>query len=84
MNTVEIIEYRKIDKALVEMDIEWARRKMPYAINDTVRLCAMHKARYEITTINNSLRKASRDWLEKRHYSRYGGLPWPPDDQLPE
>ena len=72
------------DKKLAALDMDWARKMMPLATSDEVRLLSMHKARYECTSIADELRHESRRWIEQRGYHRIGYLPWPPEDQLPE
>lgn len=67
---------------LVALDMDWAREMMPN-MSDDVRLIAMHKTRYEIRTIPDDERHASRSWLEERDLSRLGFLPWPPLGVLP-
>lgn len=72
------------NRALKKIDMEYARRTMPGASSDEVRLMAMHKARYEVTAMPARLRHASREWLELRGYRRLYDLPWPADRSLPE
>jgi len=69
--------------ALVALDLDYARRLMPDASSDEVRLAAMHKARYETTTIARELRHASGAWLRENGYLRFGGLPLLPEGELP-
>ena len=61
------------NKALLELDMDYARRTMPDASNDYVRLLAMHKARYECTTMPREARHASGEWLRDRGHKRMGG-----------
>lgn len=72
------------DKALINLDMDWARRTMPDASDDIVRLMAMHKARYEATTIPAELRHASGQWLRERNLKRFGGSDLLPEGVLPE
>lgn len=72
------------DKAVATLDMEYARKMMPGAASDEVRLCAMHKARYEMKRIAPELRHESRAWLEKNGYKRFMDLPWPTEGGLPE
>ena len=53
-------------------------------INPDVALLTMHKARYEVFSMPRELRNESREWLEKRGYSRMYGLAWPPAGVMPE
>lgn len=61
------------DTALLALDMEWARRMMPTASCDEVRLIAMHKARYELRHLPREARMASGNWLRKRRYGRLNG-----------
>lgn len=71
------------NRALRALDIGYARRLMPTATGDDVRLMAMHKARYECTDLEPELRHASADWLRERGFSRMSGDPILPEGQLP-
>ena len=62
------------NRALSELDMNWARKKMPSASSDHVRLCAMHKARVECEDISLEFRKASEIWLREMGYSRMYGM----------
>jgi len=73
----------KRNSALINLDMEFARKMMPGADNDHVRLIAMHKARYEVISINDDLRLESGNWLRKRGYGRMMGEPVLPDGELP-
>ena len=70
--------------ALTTLDMDFARRMLPEARSDEVRLIAMHKARYEAADIAPELRRDSRRWLEERRYARFHGLPWPAGEEFPE
>lgn len=70
--------------ALASLDMDYARRMLPNAENDMVRLMAMHKARYETTTMPRELRHESGEWLRSRGYRRIGGLPLLPEGELPQ
>lgn len=72
------------NKALSNLDIDWARRMMPDASNDHIRILAMHKARYECTQIAKDLRLISGEWLRKRGYERMYGGEILPEGELPE
>ena len=63
------------NKALSDLDMDYARRMMP-ATTDRIRLVAMHKARYECVQISADLRAASRKFLESTRHSRLGGIPF--------
>ena len=71
------------DKALANLDMEYARRVIPMATSDEVRLIAMHKARYEITSLPAELRHESANWLRERGYKRGTGDPLLPEGRLP-
>ena len=72
------------NRALSDLDMDWARFKMPNASNDEVRLSAMHKARVDCTEIDRELRLASVEWLRERGLRRMGGFGLPPRGELPE
>lgn len=72
------------NKALSELDMEWARRKMPEATNDHIRLLAMHKSRYECLHIDAQLRHDSGKWLKENGYKRMFGMELLPEGELPE
>ena len=74
-------EMAERDRALIALDLEYARGLMP-ATTDDVRLIAMHKARYETTSIPRELRHASGAWLRERSYGRVRG-PLLPEGELP-
>lgn len=61
------------DTALLALDMDWARRIMPTASCDEVRLAAMHKTRYELTHLPRQARHASGQWLRERGYWRARG-----------
>lgn len=84
--TQDVAEFvRERNKALETLDMEYARRTIPHATSDEVRLIAMHKARYDCTGISDVLRLQSRHWLEERGYRRLGGLAFPADKyELPK
>lgn len=73
---------------LMRMDLSMARQHIidsghtPPEDNETL-LASLHKARYEVPSIPDGLRHASRQWLEERGCLRLGGLPWPADGELP-
>ena len=78
------ISLDRMDRALEILDMGYAREMMPMVSSDEVRLVAMHKARYERTSISPELRQESRAWLEKFGFQRYRQLPWPPEGELPK
>jgi hypothetical protein len=71
------------NKALSNLDMEWARRNMQGASSDHVRLLAMHKARYECTSIAAELRHLSAKWLRDRGYLRMYRMELLPEGELP-
>ena len=77
-------EHERLRQALINLDMEFARSELPECSSDLSRLAAMHKARYEFTTISAELRHESRAWLEKFGFHRYKNLPWPPEGMLEE
>lgn len=58
------------NKALLTLDMNWARKVMPTASNDHVRLIAMHKTRVEIRDMPLNLRMESASWLKAHNYSK--------------
>lgn len=74
---------RQRDAALIALDIGWARKFMPGASSDDVRLMAMHKARYELPHLPAEVRHASSDWLRARGHGRMNGAPLLPEGRLP-
>jgi predicted NAD/FAD-binding protein len=82
---VDEIEQWRADrnKALMALDIEWARKMMPDARNDHVRLAAMHKGRYECTDLDNAARHTSGEWLRQHGYGRMTGEPLLQEGVLP-
>ena len=79
--SAEVVER---NMALAELDMNWARRMMPGASSDFVRLLAMHKARYEITTMPAELRHESGRFLREHFASRMFGMDLLPEGKLPE
>lgn len=80
----EIARYMKErDAALKALDVEWARRRFPYADTATL-LLSLHKARYACTTIPAEYRHESGRWLRERGYHGVGSMPLLPEGQLPE
>lgn len=75
---------RERDEALRTLDLGWARKNAPRAADDEVLLLALHKTRYEVTTVPAELRHESRRWMEEHGYSRRGGVPWPDAGVLPQ
>lgn len=74
---------RERDKALARLDMEWARRTMPNASSDEVRLIAMHKARYHSLGVSSRKRRASARWLFDHCYKDLLGNPIDPLGPLP-
>lgn len=70
-------------KAIINLDLNYARREMPGASSDEVRLMALHKSRYELTAAPRELRHSSRHWLESRGLHRFGWKFWLPEGVLP-
>lgn len=70
--------------ALIDLDMDYARKLMPTAGSDQIRLVALHKARYETIGIGDKFRLESGDWLRKHGYKRMTGSPVLPKGQLPE
>lgn len=73
----------KRNKALIDLDLEYARKMIPGARDDDVLLMSMHKARYSVTTIPAELRHASGAWLRERGLGAMSG-PLLPEGELPE
>lgn len=71
------------DEALVSLDLEYARRKFPQAADETL-LMALHKARVEVLTMPETLRRKSMEWLKERGYGPMTEVNWPEDGSLPE
>lgn len=57
------------DAALLALDMDWARRMMPRASNDDVRITAMHKARVHAVRLPDDARRASQRWLLERGFT---------------
>lgn len=84
MNADEVqAQLAERNRALLELDMEWAARTWTGTKDPNVWLIAMHKSRYEITSLPDAARHASRAWLEERGYSRFNRIPWPPQGKLP-
>ena len=63
----EFEEWRAVrNKAFATLDMDYARRVMPAATDDSVRLMALHKARYDCADLAPELRHASGHWLRER------------------
>lgn len=71
------------DAALLTIDLDWARRAMPWASCDEVRILAMHKARLAPVTMPPELRHASAAFLRAASCAQYDGSLLPPEGQLP-
>jgi hypothetical protein len=72
------------NKALIELDMDYARLMLPKASSDEVRLIALHKARYNCTAIPAEYRHASRKWLAERGYQGMAGQELLPEGELPK
>lgn len=70
--------------ALVNLDLDWARKAMPGESADDVRLVALHRARYESVKVPPELRIESGAWLRERGLLRSNLHPVLPGDKLPE
>lgn len=72
---------------LVTMDMKMGRALIQSGAGenptDEAVLIALHKARYEVPSIPDELRHASRAWLEANGHDRLRGIPWPPEGKLP-
>lgn len=63
------------NKALIMLDMEWARKRLPDATSANVLLMAMHKARYECTDLDMETRLISSEWLKTNKCDRMDGTP---------
>ena len=70
--------------ALETLNMDWARRIMPEATSDEVRIIAMHKARYECTGVSRRARLESASWLRQKKYKRLDMSQILPEGELPE
>lgn len=73
-----------LNEALINLDVQLARKINPTALDDKTIFVALHKARYEKTDINAKLRHNSRKWLQKNGFHRLDGVEFLPDDELPK
>ena len=71
------------DEALRTLNVAWAMAHFNNEITEEEALAGLHKARYETTGIDRSLRHDSRIWLEDNGYNRMWAQPWPFGTQLP-
>lgn len=72
------------DKALLSLDLEYARKLWPVSpADDEVLLTVLHNARYECTSLPASARHESESWLRLRRYGRLAG-PLLPIGELPK
>lgn len=81
MELEKMLERR--NKALLELDMDYARQMMP-GTSDEVRRLAMHKARYECTALPREVRHQSGEWLRAGGYRRLTGDELLPEGALPE
>lgn len=72
------------NRALANLDMEYARKMFPGASSDYVRLAAMHKARYEMVSLPAELRHESGLWLRLNGFKRLTGQDLLPEGELPE
>jgi len=81
---VELEQWRQErNEALAGLDMDWARKMMPTASNDHVRLTAMHKARYDCTDLAPEQRHQSGYWMRQHGYGRMDGTALLPEGELP-
>jgi hypothetical protein len=71
------------DQAASIMDLEWARQNGMAGMSDESIRIAMHKMRYELTSIDPELRHESAKWLRDRNYGRMTGGALLPEGELP-
>jgi hypothetical protein len=71
-------------RALIQLDLEWARKVMPGESADDVRLVAMHRSRYENDQVPREFRIESGAWLLERGLLRANLHPVLPDGKLPK
>lgn len=71
------------DAALVSLDIDYGRKLFPKASSIFVILASLHKARYEVVTIDPELRHFSAKWLREHKMTRVTGEKLLPGDLLP-
>ena len=71
------------NEALRTLDMDYARRVIPQASSDEVRLLSMHKARYHCTMIDAALRRDSARWLAARGSTDLNRESIDPEGELP-
>jgi hypothetical protein len=72
-------EFAERHRVIMELDTEAFAKTIGHeGLDPTILLIAMHKVRYEMTTIPDEKRHESRAWLEARYLNRMGGKSWPP------
>lgn len=75
--------FNEMVAALERLDLKWAERNSPFkGASEETLLCALHKARYEVATIDIALRRESREWLQAHGYTRLKQQAWPDQDLL--
>lgn len=85
MTDEELAEFmRERDKALIALDIGWARQMIGRIDDDFMLLVAMHRARYNIPSIPDALRHESAAWLRAHDMADIEGVPLLPPGELPE
>lgn len=65
---------RQRNRALMALDMDWARKVMPFPADDTVRLMAMHKARVHCVHLTDEARRESQRWLVERGLTDHLGM----------
>jgi len=84
MDVGDILDFvRERDRALSALDMLWARRMMPQASGDDVRLLAMHKARIHSLGVSGALRRESMRWLAAGKHTDLMGNPVDGEGPLP-
>lgn len=57
------------NKALMNLDIDWAKKNIPEITDNFTLLVAMHKARYHCRDIPNELRHESANFLRQHEFN---------------
>lgn len=82
MNAIEFKNWiDRRDAAMRTLDTEYV---IAQGCPPRAALMALHKARYECTSMEPELRHASRKWLQDNGCHRMHNEPWPPEGELPE
>ena len=69
------MDWSERTEALRTLDMDYARKMMPDASGDDVRLAAMHKARHACPDMLMVLRQESAEWLRAEGMAGLNGLP---------